>query len=39
VLATEMPHGGFASSGFGSDLSAYSLRDYTRLKHVVTRLG
>lgn len=38
VLATEMPHGGYASSGFGSDLSAYSLRDYTRLKHVVTRL-
>ena len=29
---------GYASSGFGSDLSAYSLRDYTRLKHVVTRL-
>jgi len=39
VLATEMPHGGYASSGFGSDLSAYSLRDYTRLKHVVTPLG
>ena len=38
VLATEMPHGGYASSGWGSDLSAYSLRDYTRLKHVVTRL-
>ncbi|MCW2681097.1 MAG: Aminobutyraldehyde dehydrogenase [Frankiales bacterium] len=38
VLATEMPHGGYASSGFGSDLSAYSLRDYTRLKHVLTRL-
>jgi betaine-aldehyde dehydrogenase len=38
VIATEMPHGGYASSGFGSDLSAYSLRDYTRLKHVVTRL-
>ncbi len=37
VLATEMPHGGYASSGFGSDLSAYSVRDYTRLKHVVTR--
>ena len=37
VLATEMPHGGYASSGFGSDLSAYSLRDYTRVKHVVTR--
>jgi betaine-aldehyde dehydrogenase len=39
VLATEMPHGGYASSGFGSDLSAYSLRDYTRLKHVVSRLA
>jgi betaine-aldehyde dehydrogenase len=39
VLATEMPHGGYASSGFGNDLSAYSLRDYTRLKHVVSRLG
>ena len=39
VLATEMPHGGYASSGFGSDLSAYSLRDYTRVKHVVTRLA
>lgn len=39
VLATEMPHGGYASSGFGSDLSAYSLREYSRVKHVVTRLG
>ena len=38
VLACEMPHGGYANSGWGSDLSAYSLRDYTRLKHVVTRL-
>lgn len=37
VLACEMPHGGYASSGWGSDLSPYSLRDYTRLKHVVTR--
>ncbi len=37
VLATEMPHGGYASSGWGSDLSPYSVRDYTRLKHVVTR--
>ena len=39
VLATEMPHGGYSSSGWGSDLSAYSLRDYTRVKHVVTRLA
>lgn len=38
VLACEMPHGGYASSGWGSDLSAFSVRDYTRVKHVVTRL-
>jgi len=38
VLATEMPHGGSRASGFGSDLSLYSLEDYTRMKHVMTRL-
>jgi len=38
VLATEMPHGGAGQSGFGSDLSRYSLEEHTRLKHVVSRL-
>ncbi|ROO89132.1 betaine-aldehyde dehydrogenase [Actinocorallia herbida] len=35
-LASEMPHGGFRQSGHGKDLSAYSLEDYTRVKHVMT---
>lgn len=34
VLVSEMPHGGFKQSGFGKDLSLYSLEEYTRLKHV-----
>ena len=29
-----MPHGGFKESGYGKDLSVYSLEDYTVLKHV-----
>jgi betaine-aldehyde dehydrogenase len=37
VLACEMPHGGSRASGFGTDLSTYSLEDYTRMKHVLTR--
>src|SRR4051795_11283954 len=28
-LASEMPHGGFKQSGYGKDLSMYSLEDYT----------
>ncbi len=36
MLAAEMPHGGFKHSGYGKDLSRYSLEDYTRLKHVVS---
>jgi betaine-aldehyde dehydrogenase len=34
-LVAEMPHGGFKHSGYGKDLSAYSLEDYTRVKHVM----
>lgn len=37
VLAAEMPHGGARLSGFGSDLSIYSMEEHTRLKHVVSR--
>ena len=36
VLTAEMPHGGFKLSGYGKDLSAYSLEDYTRVKHVMS---
>ena len=33
-IMSEMPHGGFAGSGFGKDMSTYSLEEYTRIKHV-----
>jgi betaine-aldehyde dehydrogenase len=38
-LASEMPHGGFGQSGYGKDLSAYSLEDYTQIKHVMVSLA
>ena len=38
-LVAEMPHGGFKHSGYGKDLSAYALEDYTRIKHVMHYLG
>jgi betaine-aldehyde dehydrogenase len=38
-LASEMPHGGFKQSGYGKDLSAYSLEDYTVVKHVMANLN
>ena len=34
-LTAEMPHGGFKQSGFGKDMSAYALDDYTQVKHVM----
>ena len=34
-----MPHGGFKQSGYGKDMSLYSLEEYTRIKHVVVKLG
>ena len=34
-LVSEMPHGGFKQSGYGKDLSMYSLEDYTEVKHVM----
>ena len=38
-LVAEMPHGGFKQSGYGKDLSAYSLEEYTRVKHVMSYVG
>jgi 1-pyrroline dehydrogenase len=37
-LVSEMPHGGFKQSGYGKDLSTYSLEDYTQVKHVMAKL-
>jgi len=38
TIVSEMPHGGYKQSGYGKDLSAYSLEDYTQLKHVMVNL-
>jgi aminobutyraldehyde dehydrogenase len=37
VNATEMPHGGVKSSGYGSDLSIYCLEHYMATRHVMIR--
>jgi betaine-aldehyde dehydrogenase len=33
-IVSEMPHGGMKQSGFGKDMSRYSLEEYTVVKHV-----
>jgi betaine-aldehyde dehydrogenase len=38
-LQAEMPHGGYKHSGYGKDLSSYSLEEYTRIKHVMQYHG
>ncbi len=38
-LVSEMPHGGYKQSGYGKDLSSYSLEDYTQLKHVMAKIS
>jgi aminobutyraldehyde dehydrogenase len=37
-LVSEMPHGGYKQSGYGKDLSLYSLEDYTQIKHVMVKI-
>jgi acyl-CoA reductase-like NAD-dependent aldehyde dehydrogenase len=37
-LVSEMPHGGYKQSGYGKDLSMYSLEDYTQIKHVMAAI-
>ncbi|AIY02009.1 aldehyde dehydrogenase family protein [Arthrobacter sp. PAMC 25486] len=34
-IVSEMPHGGYKSSGFGNDMSSYSFEEYTNIKHVL----
>ena len=38
MLVNEMPHGGLKSSGYGKDMSMYSLEDYTVARHVMAKL-
>jgi 1-pyrroline dehydrogenase len=38
TIASEMPHGGFGQSGYGKDMSSYSIEDYTIVKHVMAKI-
>ena len=35
-IISEMPHGGVGASGFGKDMSMYSLEEYLTVKHVMS---
>lgn len=37
-IISEMPHGGYKASGFGKDMSQYSLDEYTNVKHVISEI-
>jgi acyl-CoA reductase-like NAD-dependent aldehyde dehydrogenase len=39
TIASEMPHGGFKQSGYGKDMSSYSIEDYTIVKHVMAKIA
>src|SRR5437899_6220941 len=38
MISPELPHGGYKHSGYGKDMSMYSLEDYTQIKHVMAAL-
>lgn len=37
ALVSEMPHGGMKMSGYGKDMSVYSLEEYTVARHVMIK--
>jgi 1-pyrroline dehydrogenase len=37
-LVAEMPHGGYKQSGYGKEMSLYSIEEYTNVKHVMASL-
>jgi 1-pyrroline dehydrogenase len=37
-MTPEMPHGGYKQSGYGKDMSIYSIEEYTNLKHVMAAI-
>ncbi len=39
TIASAMPHGGFKQSGYGKDMSSYSIEDYTVIKHVMVKIA
>ena len=38
-ITSEMPHGGYKQSGYGKDMSAYSMEEYTQIKHAAFKLA
>ena len=38
-LTSEMPHGGYKQSGYGKDMSIYSMEEYTQIKHAAIKLA
>ena len=38
-ITSEMPHGGYKQSGYGKDMSIYSMEEYTQLKHVAFKIN
>jgi 1-pyrroline dehydrogenase len=37
TVVDEMPHGGMKLSGYGKDLGAYAIEDYTVVRHIMIR--
>jgi 1-pyrroline dehydrogenase len=37
-ITSEMPHGGYKQSGYGKDMSAYSMEEYTQIKHAAFKI-
>jgi len=37
-MTSEMPHGGYKQSGYGKDMSIYSMEEYTQIKHAAFKL-
>jgi aminobutyraldehyde dehydrogenase len=38
-ITSEMPHGGYKGSGYGKDMSIYSMEEYTQIKHVAMKIA
>ncbi len=38
-ISPELPHGGFKQSGYGKDMSIYSMEEYTQIKHVAIKIA
>ncbi len=37
-ISSELPHGGYKGSGYGKDMSIYSMEEYTQIKHVAIKI-